>query len=793
MSHPWYDGVDYVGGQPMKKYFLLLVFLLTLSGAFALKIDVQSGTGLNIPFGYDTTNYDFGYQTFNASTSYSLEKVEVWILKEASPTGYISASIYNTNASGQPTTRISISNMSLDGSTLTAGYLPYNFTFVFPVVQQNTKYAIVLNQSGVKDATNFFRWEYGNTGNNSVGVNSTTSTGWNTIDATATGHFNTYGTLTAGNFTISASNNYTGASLTNFTANISGVQNLSTTSGTITSLLLINDTALYNITISSNESGGYFSRTYINQNISSALSASIFQAEILLLPRTFFTNQSIAGGNFTSGSVTIGNGAPFYVSAGNLNFTFNHSSYQSTTRNFTKSALSNTSEYFYVGDGLLNITANNTINNSRIINFNITLRDILSGVEVFDSTTSAGYIEFSTLQNRTYNATLRAPGYATTSALITPNTLNYKYNFSVYPVNSIYINIYDETTGALITNNVSVRFSSNLTEFSNITVTGHLFKDALTPDDYQLQFNSSGYSVRTYTLTVGNDTTQTLNAYLTSASGTTLFTLIDSGSAGTIENVLSTMYRFINGSWVPVESKYSDITGKVQWTYTPNTRYKFFMAKDGYADNVFYLDPILFSTYDIQMEPTGIFNVSPDFDGISVVYAPSSFEDGTQNSFSFIISSPSGSLTNYNYILTFPGGNTTQSGSNAIGGQLTSLFNISGATYLDTVSLFYTYQTNNGARNFTVLFPIALQNNQSTFIKNRTTTYGLLIGERVLIATLIIFLVVGLASFLGQPLAGLGLGLIVFAYMVYIGFLPIWIVLISIFLGLFYLAWKGAV
>ena len=73
----------------------------------------------------------------------------------------------------------------------------------------------------------------------------------------------------------------------------------------------------------------------------------------------------------------------------------------------------------------------------------------------------------------------------------------------------------------------------------------------------------------------------------------------------------------------------------------------------------------------------------------------------------FLIQSPDGELTSYGYTLTYPGGSSSNSGSNAIGSQLESTFTISGASVNDTVLLYYYYDTDlSGFRNFSYRYPI---------------------------------------------------------------------------------------
>jgi len=307
--------------------------------------------------------------------------------------------------------------------------------------------------------------------------------------------------------------------------------------------------------------------------------------------------------------------------------------------------------------------------------------------------------------------------------------------------------------------------------------------------------SSINYTSTTYIITTGNTTAQTLNVYLPiNSTSETIFTIKDKDTSELLSDVMITMYRLISGTWQAVESKYSDVSGKAQFNYIPLVQYKFFLSRSNYTDYVFYLNPIIYSEYEVLMEKSTLINYSQDFDDIGIIYSPQSFTTDTATDFNFLIGSPTGLLSEYGYTLTYPGGTDTQTGTNTIGGQLTSTITITGAGPYDSVEMDYYYITTlSGRRNFTINFPIDFVNSSSnsTFMANKYQTYGLGIFERMIITTLIVVFVVGIATMVGQPLPGIGLGLFIFGYMVYIGFIPIWGILPSMFIGVFIIMWKS--
>ena len=290
------------------------------------------------------------------------------------------------------------------------------------------------------------------------------------------------------------------------------------------------------------------------------------------------------------------------------------------------------------------------------------------------------------------------------------------------------------------------------------------------------EVNNSGTVIKLYAL---NSTDSTI----------TTFTIIDEITGNPIDDGLATMYQEIDGAWTVISSKYSDITGQVPFYYLATIEYKFFIAKSGYNNYIFYLDPILSSTYEIPLERSIGLNTSLDFEEVGLAYYPYIYEEGL-NTFTFLIQSPTSALINYNYTLTYPSGTSTNSGTQGVGEQLTNNITIAGATTMDRVHLRYCFVTSlTGDRCFNEYYPIILSTNQTMF-QNREKTYGLGLFERALITTIISLFIIGISSLVGQLLAGTGLTIVVMGYLVRIGFINIWLILIPSLIGLLLMALK---
>ena len=443
--------------------------------------------------------------------------------------------------------------------------------------------------------------------------------------------------------------------------------------------------------------------------------------------------------------------------------------------------------YTWNSMGRLNITALSLLTDNLIQNFSI----YTNGLNI--KTTNTGSLIINNLSQDISNFSIDSFGYELGYKLIEIVNNYQSYQFNLYTTNSININIFDEQTGNKITENVSIIFSSDSDQFTNITSTGSFYIDYLDNTEYQISFSADNYDVRIYTVTVGNKTAQNLNAYLAANTSKVLFTVSDTDTSEILSGALVSMYTYINGSWETIESKDTDITGRVQFSYIEDINYKFYISKSGYQDYIFYLNPILFTEYDIKIIKTTLINYSQDYDNVNIIYAPNYFIDDSENSFNWIISSTSGYLIDYGIMLTFEDGSILQStGNNAIGSQLNINFNLSDSSVYDVVKLDYYYiSTVSSRKNFTLNIPINVNitAEKNTFMSNTGNTFGLGIFTRVALATMVVLFIVGISTMVGQTLPGFVLGLFAYGYMAYIGFIPLWLILPSILVGLIFMNW----
>lgn len=539
----------------------------------------------------------------------------------------------------------------------------------------------------------------------------------------------------------------------------------------------------------------YYELTLQNETITENASNSI-QAEIYQAVACFNATAKVSGAYITPDQFTIDGNTHtscFNISEGDYNVMAELSGWYDKNQTFNITALTtSTSTVENMTHANLTIYAVDGTTNESLSGYTLNITSLNHSGWPGETPGSVTNYSFY-LINGTYTVEIDMPGYALTGAEVNISVEGAtNHTFTLYKTNSVQIYIWDEITGNPITENITIRWTSNATTWENTTDTGDLFISNITADVYELLFYGSNYSTRTYTITVGNRSSQVLNVYMIASTYSTIFTVKDIDTGAILDGVAITMYKQINSTWTTVESKFTDISGKVQFYYDPIAHYRFYLSKADYEDYIFYLNPILFSEYDVFMTKASVLNYSVDFDDISIIYSPTSFFNEQNTTFNFLISSPDGLLTEYGITLTYPGGSDSDAGNNAIGEQLTADVNLTGADTFDYVVLQFNYTTSlSGVRTYTVNLPIVSNYTGGTWLTNKDRTYGLGIFERLLIATIIIIFIVGIATMVGQPLPGAAIGLFVYGFLVFIGFIPIWAILPSMLVGVLFLIWKS--
>ena len=467
------------------------------------------------------------------------------------------------------------------------------------------------------------------------------------------------------------------------------------------------------------------------------------------------------------------------------NLTMNASNKHSYTNNDTQNLI-----YIHPRLNITRVYNAFTLNN--ISNFS---GNVSSGLWIRSFNVTSGY-SLIPLDNGTGNYTVyveaieyaisNETNYKNLEIANTTNLTNRELSFGLYSNNSVYVNVFDEDTLNLITSNITLTVTGNSTETTYNFVNGSLFVTNISDGAYNFKFEAGGnYTSRTYAVTVAERSFQYLNAYLPPTVYKTILIVRDFDTSTTIEGVSITMSRLINSSWVVVESKTSDITGRAQFSYIQNIKYRFYLSLAEYTSKTFDLDPILFESYNVRLEKITTINDTIDHQKVYIDFTPKRYYNDAQNNFSIFFASPTGLFESYSYNLTFPGGTIAGSGVNANGENFVGTVNITGAGFFDKINVSYTYDITIGdERTFKYVYYIdGSDQGNNTFIENEDETYGMGIFERVLIATMMAIVIGGSVSLVMGAVPGLVVALLFMGIFTQIGFYPLWLFLISALVG----------
>lgn len=256
------------------------------------------------------------------------------------------------------------------------------------------------------------------------------------------------------NFTITSIDEFNSSTITTFNALIDETE-YNTTTGILSTPLLINSTTLHNITL---YTANYLNKTYLNYNVSGTpLSSTLHQAELCLNATSKVSGSYITPNNFTIGSTT--RTSCFNISAGSHNVMAQKTGWYSKNQSFTIAALSNTTRTVEnMSSSLANITVYYS-NGTKISNWNIniTSNDYPSWPAENGSTSSGSY-NFSGI-NGTYTAIVTdVVGTETFTFTLNAYTQNINFyhfgidNCTAYHVPTINFTIWNEETAALLNN-----------------------------------------------------------------------------------------------------------------------------------------------------------------------------------------------------------------------------------------------------------------------------------------------------------------------------------------------------
>lgn len=403
---------------------------------------------------------------------------------------------------------------------------------------------------------------------------------------------------------------------------------------------------------------------------------------------------------------------------------------------------------------------------------------------------------FYLLANTTYSVSINKTG---TNNPTTTFTTNFSSNQNI----SVQINttllqvfVYDEVTGSLITANITgLLFNPTYYNYSFFSG-GRINYTNLVSGLYTYKASSVGYSPRSNDVVITDGVMTNLTMYLLNTSTYTVFTIRDNSNPNNIiENATMTISKYINSTYTLIAIEYSDVTGRITHYYVPSDKYYFTVTKTNYQTKTFELIP-QYSDYSVYLVPLnegqidyGIYN------HISIEQGNTTFYNNANTTYYVKFYSPY-IFTSFGYNASFPSSTCSNSSTVSSGATLTCKINVTGATIYDTVNITIYYTINGSTvKSQTFKYKILQSHNFGTWVYASTDStlhdYGLLIGDRILLATILIILFGGVATFFGNMIIGSVVGLFMMGFFAYIGFLPVWFVYMPLIIGFIILIWRG--
>lgn len=430
--------------------------------------------------------------------------------------------------------------------------------------------------------------------------------------------------------------------------------------------------------------------TFTSGGSSVTATGQTYQSIMILGATQAFTGASIANFTMTSGSVTntttsgslrlVGSNETNNVMVQVLgNYTINF-----TCQGGNAAIVNCNATGIY--DDKYNITAINGLTGANVSNFSVTAT---SSVGSTTNVSSGNITQLWLLRGYNWTFTIDAPTYAISNATLAANASAQTYRFNLSPTNSIYIYVYDEDTQALLNNvNTTVTLQNGVLYYNTTNTTGRYLYTNLTSGTWTVTVSSSGYTSRTYFLTVTDRSTQTLNAYLSLTSVSVIFTNKDSVTGNAISGGTFTVQRLVGPNYVTVGQTTTDTFGQAVFQLQPLKEYQFIFSATGYFTKTGIINTVI-TTYTVLINANNTQQFTSYLDDFTYKIAPNSVTANT-TVFSITTDSPNGVLQYFGLTVTYNGTSQTQNVTGSpSGGTASIMLDLSNITGTKEVTATY--------------------------------------------------------------------------------------------------------
>jgi len=230
------------------------------------------------------------------------------------------------------------------------------------------------------------------------------------------------------------------------------------------------------------------------------------------------------------------------------------------------------------------------------------------------------------------------------------------------------VNIFDEQNNTLInfTTVTVVADTDGFATTSETTTTGVLTFGTLASETYQIDISAANYGSRRYFVTLASGSIVTLNAYLllSSESQDIVFTLRDFDTGQFIQEADITLLRKIGVSYISIAQKQTDFVGSALFDMKTGHPYRMTFVSDGYSTRTINIEIKPTDTsFTILLSLNVTIGVETIFEDVTYTFTPRNglLEPvlGSNQSFTFSVNSPSGTIQWFSMSTDFNGTGTT--------------------------------------------------------------------------------------------------------------------------------------
>ena len=391
------------------------------------------------------------------------------------------------------------------------------------------------------------------------------------------------------------------------------------------------------VPFNTNQSTQFMNISYLNAT-STSQSVSITYYNISLLNNDTTFNRTIIANN------SLNNSYNWNVYAENLTLGEYFVRVTAYT-NFASLTSFDQENYSLNRNALLNITVVN-YTNGLVTGFNYSIID-LNDSSILNGSTLTNTSSINIILGHSYDVTVYSSSLAITSNIVYINASFVQLNVIAYPVNSIKISSFLESTNTILSINASLLFFGSLSSFTRDYNGTNNTYFPLADDTYTITATSSGYATRSYVVTVSNGSAQFLNIYMLPVNSTSVIGIYTKDlSDNILPNAVIQIQQLVGDSYLGIAQGITDGNGFITFNLQEGKTYRLIISADNF--NIFQITFVPYSAnspYTFKLSPVSSFVFKTLTDYVQYSYSPiEQTLNKTNNTFSLTTYSANGSV-----------------------------------------------------------------------------------------------------------------------------------------------------